>query len=465
MQGVQISSHDKAASQAIRGLLAGSAPNGETPDVLGGWWPTYEKLCEAYNKNGTELVRKTFNALANGNADLAQLITTQQKTSTQKQIKTKSENMIAELNSMGYHFKLNALSDTLEVNDIRIDDYVLARIRTQMRDRNINAGSALQDAILTEAERNSYNPISDYLNNLKWDGKNHIAHLASLMPSNDPLIRYPSGTALSPVYVYLYRWLIGAVAKALDGHQNLMFVLVGPQGCGKSYFARWLCSGIPSAFIEEPIEPDEKDCELRLASYLVWEVAELDSTTRRADVSALKAFITKQKVTARRAYARFDTEKKAVASLIGTVNFDSGFLVDSTGNRRFMVTEIQSINKEYTKIIDVNQVWAQAVQLYRNGTDWRLSPEEESYQTEQNKRFEVETVLDGWIRKYFNLHASPDSRLNASEIVEHLRKKDIRLTGSERSQSMEIARSLKKFGIKREHTRDGNEYIGISPRE
>ena len=91
MQGVQILSHDKAASQAIRALLAGSVPNGETPDDLGDWWPTYKKLCEAYDKQGTELVRKTFDALANSNSDLAQLIAVEsQPKLVQRKITTSS---------------------------------------------------------------------------------------------------------------------------------------------------------------------------------------------------------------------------------------------------------------------------------------------------------------------------------------------------------------------------------------
>jgi putative DNA primase/helicase len=109
-------------------------------------------------------------------------------------------------------------------------------------------------------------------------------------------------------------------------------------------------------FVSQAINAEDKDSALRLTSNFIWEVDELDGTIRRSDVAALKAFITRRVVEARPAYARYDIEASACASLIGTVNLGTGFLADATGNRRFYVATISAIDWAYTQH-DVNQAW------------------------------------------------------------------------------------------------------------
>ena len=105
-------------------------------------------------------------------------------------------------------------------------------------------------------------------------------------------------------------------------------VLLGAQGKGKSGLAEWLCP-VPRLFYEGPINPDDKDSLIRLINNWIWEVAELDSTTKRSERSALKHFISTKTVKVRVPYGQYDTEKPAAASMIGTINEDgTGFLHD-----------------------------------------------------------------------------------------------------------------------------------------
>ena len=132
---------------------------------------------------------------------------------------------------------------------------------------------------------------------------------------------------------------------------------------------------MPAFFVEGPINTDDKDCHVRLMGKWIWEVSELGSTVRRADREALKFFISQQTVTIRKPYGRLDTVKPAMASLLGTVNNESGILADPTGNRRFLVCKVESIDWEYAKLSPA-QVWAEAYQLYQDGEPWQLTPEE-----------------------------------------------------------------------------------------
>src|SRR6266508_990461 len=107
--------------------------------------------------------------------------------------------IIERLRTLGYEFRLNSCSDTVEVNGRPITDMLAAEIRMRLRDIGLAKKiAAAEDAYIAEAKKNSYHPVTDYLNALTWDGEDHIAALASHLYSNDPPIVYRSG-ASAPV--------------------------------------------------------------------------------------------------------------------------------------------------------------------------------------------------------------------------------------------------------------------------
>lgn len=379
---------------------------------------------------------------------------------------TQSQVWMDALKTLGYHFRLNLSDDSIEIDlkGAKLSDVVAARIRTQMRDRGVKRDlKAIEDAYTTEAERNAYHPIRDYFNELaaKWDGTDRLSQLALKLKSDSGVVEYADGR-VTPIHaVYLGRWMIGVIAKAMHARQNPMLTLDGPQGIGKSLLAAWLCPD-PEWFIEGPINPQDKDCDIRLMTRLVWEVSELDATTRKADVSALKAFITKGKVTVRKAYGRHDISKPAICSMIGTINSTStGFLADETGSRRFLVVRLTAIDWTY-RDIDRDQLWAQIYHLYiEDGMQPELTAEEKAVQQTINARYEMESPIDDWIRMYFALTLEDTDSLTMGEVIEHLAEKGHRLHGSERAQAMEVGRVLSQAGCRKKHTQHGKRWVGI----
>ncbi|NJO82655.1 MAG: hypothetical protein HC828_07410, partial [Blastochloris sp.] len=379
--------------------------------------------------------------------------------------RTPSQRIIDTLTSVGYHFRLNLCTDDLECNNAPLTDIVAAHIRTHMRDTGHRGMEAVDDACIVAAARHSYHPVCDYLDSLHWDGQDHIAALAAHLHCPDEPVCYANGSARGLLHTYLLRWLVGAVGKAFDQRQNAMLVLAGEQNIGKSAFVSWLCGGLPGYFIEGPINVADKDNDVRLMSKFIWEVSELDATTRKADVSALKAFITKGIVTVRKAYGKRDTVKPALASMVGTVNDATGFLTDETGNRRFYAVHVSHIDWSY-RHLDVDQVWAQAVALYRAGEPWRLLPEEVQRQTEQNRLFEAETPMEGWILKHFDLTGDPADVLTAADIFDHLRTKGVQRQGT-RGDAMGLSAVLRRLGVVKDRLGKDRArvYLGIAPRE
>jgi hypothetical protein len=345
--------------------------------------------------------------------------------------KIKSADFLAALQTLGYSFRLNVLDDTVEVNEIPLDDIQMSQIKVKMWDMGYTKYLPMMEhAYIAAAADNSYHPIKAYLESLKWDGQPHI----------DTLATYFTDTQGS-FSLWLKKWLVGSVGKVYGQAQNCMLVLEGMQGKGKSYFAKYLCP-LQKYFVESSIQPDNKDYLIRLAKTWIWEVTELGATTRKADREALKAFITLGDITARKSYGKRDINKPALASFIGTVNDEAGFLNDPTGSRRFLTCTLTRIDWSYTQI-KVEDIWAEAYHLYQSGYNWRLTPDEQKLQAEINEAYEVEDPLRTAVLQGFHLTGKTDEDwLSSREVLEK-----IGLDPLNPSNTMRLSRTMKKLNI------------------
>ncbi len=137
------------------------------------------------------------------------------------------------------------------------------------------------------------------------------------------------------------------------------------------------------------------------------EVAEL-SATRKAEVEAVKHFISKREDIYRAAYARRILRYPRRCIMIGTTN-DNTFLRDHTGNRRFWPVETgvevakKSLWKDFTKEYR-DQLWAEAVIAYKEGESLFLGDD----------------VLEAEVQEIQLQHTEEEAR--AGEIQEYLNK-------------------------------------------
>lgn len=357
---------------------------------------------------------------------------------------------LRDLAHLNYSFKYNEVTERIEVNGNPMTDIMAAQIRTQMRDARHKSMTAVEDAYTADAWDNRYHPVRDYFAGLQWDGQANIAKLATYFTDKHNIFGD-----------YLRRWLIGAVAKVYEREaRNFMLVLDGAQYIGKSRFARWLCPIDTRYFFEGPLNTDDKDTWLRLTTIFIWELSELDATTKKADRAALKDFITRHEVTIRRPYAKHDLVRPALASLIGSINEEGpGFLNDPTGNTRFAVVNLTDIDFGYSAL-DLNQVWAEAYFAYQAGERWELTTDERRRQAEINSEYESEPTIDGMVRKFYDLDPTVDVWTSGIDIVLDLEFQGLK--DNQRSSLMELARFMKKNGHERKRIKRVWCYKGVT---
>lgn len=232
----------------------------------------------------------------------------------------------------------------------------------------ISAPMKVMDALNEAFTRNSFHPVQEYLTGLVWDGASRVDAL---------LIDYQGAEDNQYVRAVTRKTLVAAVARIMRPGCKFdnMLVLIGSQGIGKSSLfsklaGEWFSDSLSTVHGKEAYE--------QLQGHWIIEMGEM-SATRKADVEAIKHFLSKTRDSFRAAYGRVTTDNPRSCIFVGTTN-DDEFLMDKTGNRRFWPVEVQKEGrtKDVFKDLDeqeIGQIWAEAYQLWKGGETLFLEAE------------------------------------------------------------------------------------------
>lgn len=259
----------------------------------------------------------------------------------------------------------------------------------------ISSTAKCADALALSFEKHSFHPIKDYLESLTWDGVERV---------NTLFIDYLGAEDNSYVRTVARKIIVAAVARVLVPGIKFdnMPVLAGPQGMGKSTIIKklgkqWYSDSLTTVSGKEAYE--------QLQGVWILEMGEM-MATKKADIEATKHFLSKTEDIYRVAYGRRTSRFPRQCVFIGTTN-DREFLRDRTGNRRFWPIDV-GINPNTKSVFDdltqyeIDQIWAEAVELWRAGEKLYLTGEEEKEAKRQQEEHSEESAKAGLIEEYLN---------------------------------------------------------------
>ncbi len=143
----------------------------------------------------------------------------------------------------------------------------------------------------------------------------------------------------------------------------------------------------------------------------------------KKDANKVKELFSLPDIKGRKPYGKLETQGFRIANFMASTN-DEDFLVDATGNRRFLCFKVEKINdQEYSKI-KIDDIWAEAYHYYRENTNnYYVTPTDIVELEENNKQFLHVTQEYEYCNLYFKKPAENDTYylLPASIIRDYLR--------------------------------------------
>ena len=250
------------------------------------------------------------------------------------------------------------------------------------------------DAVNVVALQNAFHPVKDYLEGCEWDNVKRVETL---------LIDYMGAEDSEYTRVVTRKVMAAAVARIYRPGCKFdhMLTLRGAQGLGKSSFigllgGQWFSDTLTTVQGKEALE--------QIQGVWIMEVGEL-AGMRKAEVEAIKLFLTKRSDRYRPAYGRRLQEFPRQCIFIGSTN-ESQFLRDTTGNRRFWVVDTpnkpaRDFWEELTPEI-IRLIWAEAVAIYKAGEPLYLSKEMEKIARAVQETYEEENPQVGIVAEYLD---------------------------------------------------------------
>lgn len=251
----------------------------------------------------------------------------------------------------------------------------------------------VSDAISLCCHRNKINAVQDYLKEMpEWDGVQRVETL---------FIDYLGAADNLYTRAVTRKSLVAAVARAMDPgiKYDTMPILAGPQGLGKSTLLRLLA---PKWFNDSLQSFEGKDaCEMIQGSWII-ELAELVGMSKLDD-NKIKQFMSKTEDLYREPYGRRTGRHPRRCVFFGTTN-EEEFLRDHTGNRRFwpvgcgVQLPVKNVFTDLT--VEVPQIWAEVLALWRNNETIFLSKEMEKSAGQIREGYSEHSPKEGIIREF-----------------------------------------------------------------
>ena len=323
--------------------------------------------------------------------------------------------------SRHYDFRFNTILLDVEYKKKMSQEWQICNedsLFIEMQKKNINIQMAKLISILKSDFVPRYNPVEAYFKKLrKWDGKDYVSELVEYVTTPDK----------KEFSYHLTKWLARSVKCMLvKGYFNKQAFIITDKGdgqnIGKSHFTKWLCP--PSLPANRSFEDSKKDNLIKLATNAFIILDELDGISRK-DLNSLKALFSMDEIRVRLPYARREETVQRTANFIGSTN-EENFLNDPTGSVRWLVFDVSAIDWNYSRKMNINNIWSQAYALAQDPKfDETFSKEDVRKNEIRNQTYQIRTPEAEMISLLFELPNDKNSRkvvfLTSTEILIYLK--------------------------------------------
>ena len=260
----------------------------------------------------------------------------------------------------------------------------------------------VRDAIIIAADGCSYHPIRNRLNGLVWDGVARI---------HNCLHHFLGSSVDEYTYQVFRHFLLGAIQRVFRPgcKYDDMLCLVGGQGAGKSTLFRFLALD-DEWFSDDLRKLDDENVYRKLQGHWIIEMSEMIATANAKSIEEIKSFLSRQKEVYKTPYETHPEDRLRQCVFGGTSNNLDFLPLDRSGNRRFLPVmvypeqaEVHILEDEVASRAYIEQVWAEAMTIYRSGgSDLSFSSEMVQYLKEYQKHFMPEDTKAGMIQAYLD---------------------------------------------------------------
>lgn len=254
-----------------------------------------------------------------------------------------------------------------------------------------------QIAVAKVTDDRSYHPIRDFLAALpEWDNLPRVDTL---------LIDYLGAEDNAYVRAVTRKTLCAGISRVLNPGCKFdsMLVLNGPQGVGKST----LISRLAGEWFSDSLnlsDTKDKTAAEKLQGYWILEIGEL-AGLRKAEVETLRSFLSRQNDIYRAAFGKRATPHLRQCIFFGTTNAESGYLRDTTGNRRFWPVKTPGGGNKHSWELctdDIQQIWAEALAYVKAGEKLYLNTSMEQLAKMEQREAMESDEREGLVRDFLD---------------------------------------------------------------
>ena len=299
-----------------------------------------------------------------------------------------------------------------------VDDRVLNTIQRDARNAGLKIHGNDARTYVHSTKIKEYNPVSNYLLMLEWDGKtDYIGMLADTVPCKVPHWK-----------MWFRKWFLGMVAQCQGmtrGHGNqIVPLLISELGYNKTTFcARLLPPELSEFYIDNLQVSDKRQMMMAMHQFVLINLDEFNQISPKLQSGFLKNLITLGSVKVKRPYGKHVEDFPRMASFIASTN-EERVLSDPTGSRRFIGVRLTG-PIDVRQPINYRQLYAQAMYALRGGEQYWLTHEEEEELMRHNRQFQLQPTVMEFFYGCFEVtdEANGAQWISATDIYEYLRSK------------------------------------------